>query len=152
MPVCRVLYPRIKMIDIFDNNNLRYAEAGRQLNNYSITDSPVVTSAYARAVAPDYFLSDVGTSVSPAPIVALPASGFRARRGILRVSAWARTYSERFTVAYLVNGHEAASVPQTGSRYAEVPLSTPGPTKITAVVRDDKNRVATQTTAQVIVI
>ena len=146
------LYPRVKMVDIFNNNNLRHAETGRQLNNYSVTDSSVVQAAYVRAVAPDYFLEDVNTSLRPAQVALVPASGFRVRRGILRVSSWARTYSERFSVAYLVNGREAARSTEPGGREAELSLLSPGLVKITAVVRDDKNRIAAQTVAQILVV
>ena len=146
------LYPRVKLIDIFDNNNLRYAQAGRQLNNYSVTDSPVVQNAYARAVAPDYFLEDVNTNRCPELILPLPAPGLRVRRGILRVSSWARTYSERFSVSYLVNGREVAVAKEHGTREARLPLPNSGAVKITAVVRDDKNKIAAQTVAQLSVV
>ncbi len=146
------LYPRVKLVDIFDNDNLLYAQPGRQLNNFSVTDSETVTDTYARAIAPDYFLSDVGTEFRPAPLQAVPVSGFRVRRGILRLSAWARTYSERFSVAYLVGRREVAVVRESGGREANIALPNPGPVKITAVVRDDRNRNAAQTSAQITVL
>ncbi len=56
------LFPRIKLIDIFDCDNLKHARAGRQLNDYSVTDSPVVLDAFRKMVSSDYFLSRVYTS------------------------------------------------------------------------------------------
>ncbi len=153
------LYPRVKCVDIFDNDNLKYALPGRQLNDYSVTDTPIVLAAYKRAIAPDYFLSDVWgawgglpeTPFAPAVIVPL-AKDANAPRGILRVSAWARSYAETFTVAYKLNGKLVASVPESGAREADLPLDAPGRYALEAVLLDDKGRVATRTSATIKVL
>lgn len=138
------LYPRVKFVDIFDMDNLKYAEPGRQLNNYSITDSEEVKRGYSEAIAPDYFLTRIGATARPTSIVALN-SGLSAPRGSLKVSAWARCYADRFSVSYLVDGKPVAEATSPGPREADLPLPTPGAHKISAVVKDDKGRVATKT-------
>lgn len=146
------LYPRVKCIDIFDNDNLKYAQAGRQLNDYSVTDSPQVLEAYKKSIAPDYFLPSVwgawgGLPLTPPTntvIAPMPEDG-SAPRGILRVSAWARTYAETFTVAYKLNGKLIASVPESGAREADLPLEKPGKYTLEAILLDNKGRVATRT-------
>lgn len=52
-----VLYPRVKLIDWFSSNNLRHARAGRQLNNYSLTDQEVIKVAYRRLTGNPHFLT-----------------------------------------------------------------------------------------------
>lgn len=152
------LYPRVKCIDIFDNDNLKYALPGRQLNNYSVTDLPAVAAAYTKAIAPDYYLSDVtgkwgaldGTPATPAVIAPL-VSGATVPVGTLRVSAEARSYSQTLTVAYKVNGKVVVQVPETGAREADLPLTTPGAAVISATVLDDRGKVAAEQTVRVVV-
>lgn len=142
------LYPRVKLVDIFDMDNLKYATPGRQLNNYSVTDSDEVLAGYKRAIASDYFLSRIGATAKVATTVPIPATGLTVPSGTLRVSSWARCYAESFRVTYQVDGKDAASATEPGGREATLTLS-PGPHKITAIVTDDKGRVATKTEASV---
>mgnify|MGYP001554365039 CR=1 FL=1 len=135
------LYPRVKMVDIFDMDNLKYAEPGRQLNNYSITDSDGVKDGYRRAVAPDYFLSRIGATARPTPIVSL-TNGLSVPRGTLRVSSWARCYANKFTVQYLLDGKPAGDANEPGPREVDLEISNPGIHKIAGIVKDDKGRVA----------
>lgn len=135
------LYPRVKLIDIFDNDNLIYAQPGRQLNNYSVTDSEIVRAAYAAAVAPDYFLSRIPPEgASPTPILPL-SEGFATVPGILRVSAWARSYVHRPRVTYLLNGREVFTSAAPGAYAAELRLDRPGAYRLAATLRDDRGRV-----------
>ncbi|MCL1873741.1 MAG: stalk domain-containing protein [Clostridiales bacterium] len=52
-------YPRVKSIFYFDVNNLVNAPEGRQINNYAVTDEPVILDTYKRLIADPYFLSSV---------------------------------------------------------------------------------------------
>jgi hypothetical protein len=146
------LYPRVKLIDIFDNDNIsNAANAARRLNNYSVTDTEMVRAAYARAVAPDYFLSTVGESAST-PVVGLEGvKGTNVPRGILRVSSWARCYADEFSVTYALDGRDVATVREHGPRDAAIPVPTPGARRLTAIVRDDKGRIAARTEAKLLV-
>lgn len=52
-------YPRVKSIFYFDVNNLVNAPEGRQINNYAVTDEPVILDTYKKLIADPYFLSSV---------------------------------------------------------------------------------------------
>lgn len=153
------LFPRVKCVDIFDNDNLKYAQAGRQLNNYSVTDTPAVLNAYKRAIAPDYFLPDVWGAWGDTPampekqtIIVPLAAKVTVPRGTIRVSAWGRTYAETFTVAYKVNGAKVASIAESGDRGVDLPMEMPGKYAVEALLLDDKGRVATRTAATITMI
>ena len=146
------LYPRVKLIDIFDNNNLVHADdAARQLNNYSVTDSDEVLRGYTRAVSGDYFLSNIGDRATTA-IVPMDGKNLRVGRGILRVSSWARCWSQRFGVTYAVDGREVTAVAPAGGREADISLPTPGLHRVAAIVRDDRGQVTARTEATVTVV
>jgi hypothetical protein len=140
------LYPRVKLIDIFDNDNLTYALPGRQLNNYSVTDSDAVLAGYSRAVASDYFLGDFDPYRKPTPVVPL-TNALSVPRGILRVSSWARCYSERYAVVYSLNGKDLTALTDAGSREIDLGL-TSGVQRLSATVVDDRGRVAARTEAK----
>jgi len=144
------LYPRVKLIDIFDNDNLMYALPGRQLNNYSVTETQEVLRAYSGAVAPDYFLSGVGEGEAqrPTPVVPMGES-VAVRRGILRVSSWARCYADRFTVTYALDGLRVAAVSEPGPREADLVLREPGVRQLTATLTDDRQQVAARAQARI---
>ncbi len=149
------LYPRVKLVDIFDNDNLTYAQPGRQLNDYSVTNSEIVRAAYSEAVAPDYFLSDVAGVSSykrPTPILSIPAAGLTVPRGILRVSAWARSYADRFSVTYTLNGQAVRTLTEPGPRNVELKVLRPGLHKLEAVLRDSQGRVAARAESKITAI
>jgi hypothetical protein len=142
------LYPRIKMISIFNMNNRLYAQPGRQLNDYSVTSDPAVRGAYSRAIAPSYYLSTVGeTPAAPlkplTPGELIPSSVLS--NGILRVSAWARcSYASEVTVRYAVNGREVYRSRDFGTYEAlvSVPGRSRGTNRLSATLTDDRGIVA----------
>ena len=142
------MYPRVKLIDIFDNDNLKYAMEGRQLNNYSVTDSEVTRREYSRAVAPDYFLSDVGADAS-ATLIKPAGQEIIVRRGLVRFSTWARCYADDFSVVYSLNGQRFSAMPDHGPREIEVGLK-PGTHRLAAAILDNKGRVAARTEAKIL--
>ena len=140
------LYPRVKLVDIFNMDNLKYAEPGRQLNNYSITDTQSVLKGYKRAISSDYFLERIGATAKVATVIPVPAKGLTVPAGTLMVSSWARCYAANYSVTYLVDGKEAATVSDPGGRDAQLTLAS-GARRLTAVVKDDKGRIAAKTEA-----
>jgi hypothetical protein len=142
------------MIDIFDNDNFKYADSSRALNNYSVTDAPIVQAAYAEAVRPDYFLSDVvdarPATPPPTPIATL-ADGITVTPGILRVSAWARTYVERPVVRYVLDGRVVSRSDRPGVYPADLDLRRSGSHQLVAVLEDDRGRVAARVEKRIVV-
>lgn len=49
-------YPRVKMVNWYDCNNIARAKEERQLNDFQLTHSPPVLDAYKRAIAEPYYL------------------------------------------------------------------------------------------------
>jgi hypothetical protein len=82
------LYPRVKLVDWFDCNNLKHARAGRQLNNYSLTEDASIEEAYRRAVSVPYFL---GRAEERPSEVVRPLKKGATVQGIVTLSACVRT-------------------------------------------------------------
>lgn len=57
-------YPKVKMVNWYNCNNIEQAKEERQLNNFQITNSEQILSAYRKAVSNSYFL---GTLESTSP-------------------------------------------------------------------------------------
>jgi hypothetical protein len=95
------LFPRVKLIDWFNCNNLKHARPDRQLNNYSVTDHPQVLSAYQRAISAPSFLSEVDEQPE---VRTEPLREGQAVSGIVTLSAWVRTHLDRPRVYLLAGG------------------------------------------------
>jgi hypothetical protein len=74
------LFPRVKMVNWYDSNNLKHAGEARRLNNYPLTDDPAVLLAYREAVRIRC-------------ILAAPASQPRLWRLASRTERWCRAKS-----------------------------------------------------------
>lgn len=59
-------FPRVKCINYFDGNNLAFVP-DRTLNDYSVTNHPLVLAAYREAVAQPHYLSQVQPAPGPLP-------------------------------------------------------------------------------------
>ena len=139
-------FPRVKLIDIFDCDNLRHARAGRRLNDYSVTNSPSVLAAFREAVAPDFYLSSVpgppnvesGSADLPPtdlPTYVHPITPDLAMTGIARVSAFIKTYEDRPTVVYSVDGHVIRRLVSPGDYSIDLDTSKLSPGKHVLGVR-----------------
>lgn len=143
-------YPRVKMVNIFDCNTMLYAEPGRQLNNYSVTDNEFIKRAYAAAIRSDYFLSDITPQKQPT-VIAPMGPETRVARGNLRVSAWARCYSDPFTVVYSINGKEVHRQDKPGPREVTIGFPKQGVFTFIGTVVDNKGRIAARAQTRIIV-
>jgi hypothetical protein len=94
------LYPRVKLVDWFDCNNLKHARPDRQLNNYSLTAHPGVLAAYRQTIAPDYFLDSLEDR--PRETVR-PLRKEDSLSGVVRLSAWVRSHLDRPRVYILAD-------------------------------------------------
>lgn len=104
-------YPRVKAIHWFDLNTMAHrVNAGRDINNYSLTDDPEVFSAYREVISSPYFLCDVQTRDTQASGVRyVPLQPDASLSGTVRLSAWVHTYSDRPVIGYrLDDGEEVA--------------------------------------------
>lgn len=139
------LFPRVKLIDIFDCDNLEHARPGRQLNDYSITDSDTVLAAVKSAVTPDYYLStvlDKEQTEFPAYIRKLaPGSELS---GTASLSASVKTYDGTPTIIYRADGKEAARLNTPGPYAFDLDTThySPGKHQLSIEVLDSKGTVA----------
>jgi hypothetical protein len=133
------LFPRVKLIDWFDCNNLRHARPDRQLNNYSVTDDPSILRAYSEAIAPDYFLSPrddrphetIRTLGDNEPL-----------SGIVSLSAWVRTHADR-PRTYLLAGDQvlyAGNTPGAAVCRWDTRSARPGAHALRLIVTDGEGR------------
>lgn len=81
------VFPRVKMVNWYDANNLREAQSGRRLNNYQLTDEPAVLRAYQASVDDPWFL---GRSSESAAVAESPLSNGSRLSGSVRLSAWTK--------------------------------------------------------------
>ncbi|MDR3710867.1 MAG: glycosyl hydrolase [Capsulimonadaceae bacterium] len=141
------LFPRVKMVGFFNCDNLtaQYVPEGRQLNNYSITDNPVVLNAVNRAVAPSYFLSHINKSPGSMPATVVRAvSPDAVLCTPLRISSCVQSYSHFPVVVTLVDGVEVGRIADAGPHLVELLPGSVSAGHHTLEVRvyDDRNRLA----------
>ena len=149
------LYPRIKAVHWLSMNTEKYAEGDRKLNDFCLTDSQSVESAYSNAIKPDYYLSEATLDPKdggiPRPETAQDGQTVR---GTITLSAVVRSYEERPDVSYLVNGKQTLEGgSDTGPH--EVELDTTklknGPIKLELRVTDSAGRLAGSKVVKLIV-
>jgi hypothetical protein len=136
------LYPRIKMINWFNMNNLKNARVGRQLNDYNLTSQSALRQAYRRVVSEASFLSS-HARLTDAPIaVPRPLLMNQVVRGIARFSIWSKTYVSRPKVYLHVAGRILYASNNPGAHVVAVDTRTipAGRQVLTAFVFDDRNR------------
>ena len=118
-------YPRVKLIDIFDCDNISHARAGRQLNDYSITNSPPVLEAFRKAILPDYFLSSVcGSNQKELPSQVRPLTAGASLSGRVQLSAFVKTIENQPTIVYTVDGKEVSRFTTPGEYGLELNTNT----------------------------
>jgi hypothetical protein len=132
-------FPRVKLIDWFDCNNLRHARRDRQLNNYSLTENSGILGAYRRAVATDYFLAN--PEARPEATIR-PLRQEERLSGVVTLSAWVRAPIDRPRV-YLAADEEvlyAGNEPGPCLCRWDTRNASPGPHTLRLVLTDGAGR------------
>ena len=124
-----LLYPRVKMISWFDANNLVHAEPGRQLNNYRLTELPLIQNAFRDLTASDYYLKKFPPGQISAPKLRELKSNEPLRPGE-RVHFWVTSAGAR-PLVYLQSGGVTV---YGGRRYGKHVLDLPGKAAPTVIV------------------
>lgn len=94
-------YPRVKMVNWYDCNNLIQARDDRKLNNYQITKPPAVRDAYQASVASKHYL-EAGEDTAPFQFKAVAKSCELGPKDELRV--WLKSYDPVLKLYFLLNG------------------------------------------------
>jgi hypothetical protein len=100
-------YPRLKAICWYDLNNLDNASARpeRRSNNFSVTEDAAVLAAYRRQIASPYYLSRVAEhGAAQAQVRFAGLDNGAELSGQARLSAWVRTWVDRPTVVWRLDG------------------------------------------------
>ena len=148
------LYPRVKLIDWFDMDNLRNAEAGRQLNNYNVTEQAPVLAAYRDAIKSPYFLSQLQFMSDPRPQMPRPLLSGQQVHGFVRFSVWVKTYVARPKIYFKVGSSLIYASNRPGANTIDIDTrSIPvGNVPITVYVYDNHNRFITSSSTSVTVL
>lgn len=148
------LYPRVKLIDWFDMDNLRNAQPGRQLNNYNLTEQASIVAAYRDVVGSSYFLSAPQYLSDPRPPLPRPLTANQAVRGIARFSAWVKTYVPRPKMYLKIGSNIVYASNRPGTHIVDIDTRTLpiGRVPLTVYVYDDRNRFITSVSSGVTVL
>ncbi len=94
-------FPRVKMVNWYDSNNLLEARPGRQLNNYQVTSPPDVLARYREAVSNPHYLDDY-KAVSPRSFERVVGRTSVDREDTIRI--FLKTYDQHPKVYFQCNG------------------------------------------------
>lgn len=114
-----LLYPRVKAVNWLSFNAFKYAERGRQLNDYSLFDNRSVAAAYSLSIADPYYLPQVDPDAN-APRPTLLPDGIRLHPND-SLSAYIRTYESRPTVTVMLDSWVVTKTHQAGSVSFRIP-------------------------------
>ncbi|MDQ2731113.1 MAG: hypothetical protein M3Y56_05595, partial [Armatimonadota bacterium] len=121
-------FPRVKLIDIFDCNNIKYGRQGRQVNDYCVTDDPGVLNEFQRLVASDYYLSSVVNGPqAQLPQEIQPLQQSTTLRDPIRLTAWVKSYENQPIVTYWLDGKKLASFNTPGEYPINLEFARIGP-------------------------
>lgn len=133
-----LLYPRVKMINWFSMNTIKYVTPGKTRSNYDLTDNARVLAAWKDATNTAHFLdrpATLGSDIAPVP---RPLRGQNLRRGS-RLHIFARSFDADAQVFAAVDG-QIVFRGQGGGAF-EFPIeASAGPRRLTVYIYDSKNR------------
>ena len=146
------LFPRIKLVNWFSMNTMRHAKAGRQLNNYQLTEKQEIVEHYRQIATMPYFLGGPEHLSDPRPPVPFPLlenqkiSVAASPDATARISIWVKTYVPRPKVYFQINGQILYASNRPGAHTIPLNLHTlqPGAQTLAIFVYDDKNRFITK--------
>ncbi len=134
-------YPRVKLVDWYDCNNMAHARPGRRLNNYLLTDEPQVLDAYRDATEPSWFLNGWQGPEPPfADRVWKPLTGRAtlARDVVLRATLRCWTNAPR--MYFLWDGQVVHATSDPRARGLHLHNVALGSHLLRVVVQDEQNR------------
>lgn len=139
------LFPRLKAVHWLSANTIEHAIPTRQLNNFSLLDDSSITEKYADMVSAPYYLERVGLRTPPvAPVEYVPLVRGSVVGGKIKLSAVVKSYDQRPSVIWNVNGDPSSPKTEPGTYEVSVDTSKlkAQAASISVVVRDEKGRVA----------
>lgn len=137
------IYPRVKAVDWLSMNTIEHAMPGRQLNDFSLLSDATVAAKYRSSISSDYYLNMVLPNVA-SPIEFARLNDGQTLSGKVRLSAVVKTYENRPSVAWSVNGDLSSPKTEVGAYEVSVDTKRLGGKDATfmVIVKDSKGRVA----------
>jgi hypothetical protein len=133
-----LLYPRVKLISYFSSNNLVHAREGRKLNNYRLTQQPLIQETYRQLTASPHFLTSFSSQkvTASAQSIREISSADAVRRGE-RVQLWITGTDARPRVFAMAGKRVFYAGRQVGHHVIEVPQNAPS---LSLLVYDGRGR------------
>lgn len=149
------LYPRVKLVDWFSMNSMRYPAPGKTLNDYSLGGNNRVLDTYRQAISEPFFLSRWAQNAAAqnAVTVPQPLHAGEILRDRVVLSIWAKTYVARPKV-YLQVGRKIVYASNSfGAHQIALDLREfpKGRQTVTAFVFDERNRFVRQIATSVVI-
>lgn len=140
-----LLYPRVKLIDWFDMNTIKYPSPGKTRSNYVLTEKPRILRSWREATDHPFYLSQYQHLGDKLPPVARPLNRLTVPNGAT-IRLWARTFDPRARVFVALDDKMVASSEASGAIAFKL-NATPGSHVMTAYLYDSKRRFQRQTSA-----
>jgi len=136
-----LLYPRVKLVDWFDFDTLRFRLPGKTPNNYLLTDNNSVLRAWQNATDNRHFLGAYLSLDSAIPPLYLPLNG-QTLASPSQLGVWARGFGASGTVYMGIDGHSWTKFSSGGATYLSLdPSSLPhGAHTLSALLYDSHGR------------
>jgi hypothetical protein len=139
------LFPRVKAVHWLSMDTISHAKPGRQLNDFSLLADQRVAAKYKEMVASPYYLDEVPLrGLAAAPVEYVQLRGGTVLSGKVKLSAIVKSYEQRPSVIWNVNGDPSSPKSEPGTY--EVSLDTAKlrakEAIVSVVVKDSKGRIA----------
>jgi hypothetical protein len=135
-----LLYPRVKLIDWYSSNNLIHAREGRQLNNYRLTQQPLIQQTYKQLTVSPHFLTSIqGQST---PLAAAPQE-LRGKDGVRRgerLWLWVTSSSARPSVLVVTGGKVIYAGRRFGKHVIDLEKLSATAKSLSILIYDEKGR------------
>jgi len=136
-----LLYPRVKLIDWFNLDTLRFRTAGKTPNNYLLTDNAQVLRAWQSATDNRHFLGAFLGIGDPIPPIYVPF-GEQHLSAPATIGVWARSFGGAGTVYLGIDGKSWTRARSGGATYLSLNLLSlkGGSHIVSALLYDGKGR------------
>jgi hypothetical protein len=141
-----LLYPRVKLIDWFDMNTMRYPMPGKTLNDYLLTEDKQVLSAWQRETAHPAYLTARELLGDPIPPIEKPLQDAQCGTSAT-VRVWTKTHSSQSRLWVELDGKLIYGFRKTGAHTVPLENLIAGKHTLRALLYDDQSRFRTASTA-----
>jgi hypothetical protein len=134
-------YPRVKMINWFNMDTIKYPTPGKSLNNYLLVENSRVLKAWRESTGSAHFLTGYLRLGDPLPAVARPLNGQKIR-GRVRFRIWSKTFSRNPKLFVAFDNQIIYRARYNGAHLFDVDTSAlkKGRHVLTAYLYDNQNR------------